>query len=297
MDRLACLTAFVETARLGGMAAAARKLDVPRAKISRQIQTLEAALGAQLLVRTTRALTLTEAGGILLESASEALDKLGEAEQRVRDGQTQIRGTLRINAPMSFGVRVLAPLLPKFQRDNPLLELQVGLSDEFIDPVRGGFDVTLRIAHIADSTLVARQLCDVPRVMVAAPDYLARRGTPGHANELAGHAWLGYGYLATGGHTLLRRGDETVRVVATGPLCANNGEVLMQAAIGGLGIVLLPRFIVEEALARHALEQVLPEWRAPETAVYAMFPPTRRMPARTRRLIDYLIEAQAAPRR
>lgn len=296
MDRLACLTAFVETARLGGMAAAARKLNVPRARISRQIQTLEAELGAQLLVRTTRTLQLTEAGGILLESASEALDKLHEAEQRVRDGQTQIRGTLRINAPMSFGVRVLAPVLPKFQLDHPRLELQVVLSDEFVDPVRGGFDVTLRIAHIADSGLIARHLCDVPRVMVAAPGYLARRGTPTHAEQLAAHAWLGYGYLATGAHTLLTRGDETVRVATTGPMCANNGEVLMQAAIGGLGIVLLPHFIVAEALARRALEQVLPDWHAPATAVYAMFPPNRRMPPRTRRLIDYLVEALTVPR-
>lgn len=291
MDRLACLTAFVETARLGGMAAAARKLDVPRAKISRQIQALEADLGAQLLVRTTRALTLTEAGGILLESATEALDKLAEAEQRVRDGQTEIRGTLRINAPMSFGVRILAPLLPKFQLDHPRLELQVVLSDEFIDPVRGGFDVTLRIAHITDSELVARRLCDVPRISVAAPGYLARHGTPTHPEQLAAHAWLGYGYLATGAHTLLTRGDETFRIAANGPICANNGEVLMQAAVGGLGIALLPRFIVEEALDRNALQEILPDWRAPATAVYAMFPPNRRMPARTRRLIDFLIDA------
>lgn len=297
MDRLSCLTAFVETARLGGMAAAARKLNVPRAKISRQIQTLEAELGAQLLVRTTRALQLTEAGSILLESASEALDKLHEAEQRVRDGQTEIRGTVRINAPMSFGVRVLAPLLPIFQRDHPLLELQVVLSDEFVDPVRGGFDVTLRIAHIADSGLIARHLCDVPRLMVASPGYLARRGTPTHPEQLAAHAWLGYGYLATGARTLLTHGDETFRVAANGPMCANNGEVLMQAAIGGLGIVLLPRFIVEEALAGRALQEVLPDWRAPATAVYAMFPPNRRMPLRTRRLIDYLVEALTAPGR
>jgi len=150
MDRLACLTAFVETVRLGGMAAAARKLDVPRAKVSRQIQTLEAELGTQLLVRTTRALKLTDSGAQFLESASEALDPLEEATRRIRDGLGEARGRLTLNAPMSFGTRVLAPILPQFLASNPEIELQVTLSDELVDPVRGGFDLTLRIAHLPD---------------------------------------------------------------------------------------------------------------------------------------------------
>lgn len=295
MDRLACLTAFVETVRAGGMAAAARKLDVPRAKVSRQIQMLEDELGAQLLLRTTRALTLTDAGAVFLESASEALDKLSEATQRVREGQGQVRGTLKINAPMSFGVRVLAPLLPRFQKANPGLELQVALSDEFVDPVRGGFDVTLRIARLEDSSLVARRLCDAPRVLVAAPSYLAERGTPAHPSELTAHACLNYGYLSTGAHWVLSRGDAVFRITATGPVCANNGDVLMQAAIGGAGIALLPRFIVDEAIATRALAAVLPEWQAPAIAVHAVYPPTRRLPLRTRRFIDFLVEALGAP--
>ena len=290
VDRLACLTAFVETARLGGMAAAARKLDVPRAKVSRQIQMLEAELGAQLLVRTTRALRLTEAGAVFLESAGEALDRFEEAAQRVREGQGQVRGTLKINAPMSFGLRVLGPLLARFQKANPGIELQVALSDEFVDPVRGGFDVTLRIARLEDSSLVARRLCDAPRVLVAAPTYLAERGTPAHPQELADHACLHYGFLSSGTHWVLSRGDEVSRTIATGPICANNGDLLMQAAIDGAGIALLPRFIVDEAIAQRALEVVLCEWQAPPITVYAMYPQTRRMPVRTRRFIDFLVE-------
>lgn len=291
MDRFACLTALVETVRAGGMAAAARKLDVPRAKISRQIQMLEQELGAQLLLRTTRALTLTDAGAVFLESASEALDKLNEATQRVREGQGQVRGTLKINAPMSFGVRVLAPLLPRYQRANPGLELQIALTDEFIDPVRGGFDVTLRIARLEDSSLIARRLCDAPRALVASPSYLAEHGTPSHPNALTAHACLNYGYLRTGSHWVLSRGEETVRITATGPLCANNGELLMQAALGGAGIALLPRFIVDEAIAQATLVQVLPEWQTPPIAVHAVYPPTRRMPLRTRSFLDFLVEA------
>jgi len=291
VDRLTCLTAFVETARSGGMAAAARKLNVSRAKVSRQIQMLEAELGAQLLVRTTRTLRLTDAGALYLESVGDALDRLEEASQRVREGQGQIRGTLRINAPMSFGLRVLGPLLAKFQNAHPGLELQIALSDEFVDTVRGGFDVTLRIARLEDSSLIARRLCDAPRVLVAAPAYLARNGAPAHPRDLAAHACLNYGYLSTGNQWTLSRGEETFRATATGPICANNGDLLMRTAIDGAGIALLPRFIVDEAVAQRALEVVLPEWRPPSITVYALYPPTRRMPARTRRFIDFLVDA------
>lgn len=292
---LAALTAFVETVRRGGMAAAARALGVPRARISRQIQQLESELGAQLLVRTTRALKLTEAGSVYLESAGEALDRLNEATQRVREGQGQMRGTLRINAPMSFGVRVLAPLLAPFQRANPALELQLALSDELVDPVRGGFDLTLRIAQLPDSGLVARRLCPAPRVLVAAPRYLATHGVPAHPADLLQHACLHYGYLSTGTQWTLSRGDEVYRISAPGPLCANNGEVLMQAAIGAMGIALLPRFIVDPALAARTLSVVLPEWSPPLIAVHAVYPSARRLPLRTRRFVDFLVEALSAP--
>lgn len=292
---LNALTAFVDTVRRGGMSAAARALGVPRARISRQIQSLEAELGAQLLVRTTRAIKLTEAGSLFLESASEALDRLQEASQRVREGQGQMRGTLKINAPMSFGVRVLGPLLAGFQRANPGLELQLALSDELIDPVRGGFDVTLRIAQLPDSGLVARRLCPAPRVLVAAPRYLAEHGVPTHPADLTQHQCLNYGYLSTGTQWTLTRGDEVFRVSAHGPLCANNGEVLMQAAIGAMGIALLPRFIVDGALAARALSIVLPDWSPPLISVHAVYPSHRRLPLRTRRFVDFLVEALSAP--
>lgn len=291
MDRLACLNAFVETARRGGMSAAARELGVPRARISRQIQALEQELGVRLLSRTTRALALTDAGSQLLESASDALQRLEEATCQVREAQGIVQGKLRVNAPMSFGVRVLAPLVPAFQRANPGLELHVDLSDEFVDPVRGGYDVTLRVAQLEDSSLVARRLCDAPRVLVAAPSYLAGRGTPGTPEELERHHCLNYRYLSGGAHWMLSRGGRTVRVETRGPVCANNGDLLMHAAIGGSGITLLPRFIVDEAIARRALAVVMPEWQAPPIAVHAVYPSSRNMPLRTRRFIDFLIDS------
>jgi DNA-binding transcriptional LysR family regulator len=291
VDRLACLNAFVETARRGGMSAAARELGVPRARISRQIQTLEQQLGVRLLVRTTRALSLTDAGTLLLESAGEALEKLEDATRQVREAQGIVQGKLRINAPMSFGIRVLAPLLPRFQKAHPGLELLVDLADEFVDPVRGGYDVTLRVAQLEDSSLVARRLCDAPRVLVAAPSYLAERGTPRTPAELATHDCLNYRYLSGGAHWLLARGAELVRVDTRGPICANNGDLLMHAAIGGSGIALLPRFIVDDAIERHALRVLMPDWQAPPIAVHAVYPSSRNMPLRTRRFIDFLVES------
>lgn len=292
---LSAIEAFVETVRAGSMAAAARKLGSTRARVSRQVQQLEAALGAQLLVRTTRALRLTEAGSAYLEVAEAALAQLAEGARRVAEGQGRISGVLRVNAPMSFGVRVLGPLLPRFLADHPALELQLTLSDEFIDPIRSGHDVTLRIGQLADSGLIARRLTDAPRLLAAAPSYLAQHGTPAHPAELERQRCLNYSYSSTGGHWALRRGAEEWKVSAEGPLCANNGDVLLAAAEAGLGLVLLPRFIVGDALAAGRLVEVLPDWRPPPIAVHALYPPNRQLPLRTRRFLDFLIEALGGP--
>lgn len=288
---LSAIEAFVETVRAGGMAAAARKLGSTRARVSRLVQQLEAALGAQLLVRTTRALRLTDAGSAYLEVAEAALVQLADGARRVAEGQGRVSGVLRVNAPMSFGVRVLGPLLPRFLLAHPALELQLTLSDEFIDPIRSGHDVTLRIGQLADSGLIARRLTDAPRLVAAAPGYLLEHGTPAHPADFERHRCLNYSYSSTGGQWALRRGEEELKVAAEGPLCANNGDVLLAAAEAGLGLVLLPRFIVGDAIASGRLVEVLPDWRPPPIAVHALYPPNRQLPLRTRRFLDFLIEA------
>ncbi|WP_323151599.1 LysR family transcriptional regulator, partial [Pseudomonas glycinae] len=157
MDRIECMRAFVVTVGENGFAAAARAMDVPRSKVSKQIQALEEAIGVQLLQRTTRSLHLTEAGAEYFEAAREVIAALDEAEQRARDGVGELRGVLRVNAPMSFGLRRLGKLIPLFHEQHPNIELQLVLSDQQVDPVRGGFDVTIRIASLPDSTMIARQ--------------------------------------------------------------------------------------------------------------------------------------------
>lgn len=287
------MRAFVETVRHNGFAAAARALELPRSTVSKQIQALEDAIGVQLLIRTTRSLRLTEAGSDYFEATLDVLAAIEEAEQRARSGSGELRGILRVNAPMSFGVRRLGPLLPRFHALHPQIELQLVLSDQQEDPVRGGFDVTLRIASLADSSLVARRLAPAPRVLVAAPSYLQRAGLPRQPDDLAQHAFLVYGYLQSGVSLTLSRGAETRHIATTGPLHANNGDVLAAAAEAGLGIALLPTFIVGDAIAAGRLHTLLDDWQAPPISINAVYPQLRRMPQKTRAFIDFLVEELA----
>ncbi|SEJ51159.1 LysR family transcriptional regulator [Pseudomonas sp. NFR16] len=289
MDRIECMRAFVATVGANGFAAAARALDVPRSKVSKQIQALEEAIGVQLLQRTTRSLHLTEAGAEYYDSCRDVIAALDEAEQRARTGMGEIRGVLRVNAPMSFGLSRLGPLIPHFNEQHPNVELQVVLSDEQVDPVKGGFDVTIRIASLPDSSMVARSLAPAPRIMVASPAYLAREGTPQSPKDLGNHRFLSYGYLQSGVSLQLCNGKETQRVTVSGPLHANNGDILAQAAVAGMGIALLPNFIIERAVADGRLVPVLCEWQAPAISVNAVYPSARRVPMKTRAFIDFLV--------
>ncbi|MBV6749411.1 LysR family transcriptional regulator [Pseudomonas chlororaphis] len=293
MDRIDCMRAFVATVGANGFAAAARAMDVPRSKVSKQIQALEEAIGVQLLQRTTRSLHLTEAGAEYYEAARELLASLDETEQRARDGVGELRGVLRVNAPMSFGLRRLGPLIPLFYQLHPNVELQLVLSDQQVDPVRGGFDVTIRIASLPDSSMVARLLAPAPRIMVASPAYLARAGIPQTPKDLTSHQCLNYGYLQSGVSLQLSNGKETQRVNVTGPLHANNGDLLAQAAQAGMGIALLPDFIVEDALAAGTLVPVLCQWQAPAISINAVYPSARRVPQKTRAFIEFLVKALA----
>lgn len=288
MDRIEAMRMFVEAVRANGFAAAARVLDVPRSKVSKQIRALEEVLGVQLLMRTTRSLHLTDAGAAYYESAQELLAALEEAEERVR-GAAGARGTLRINAPISFGTHVLAPLLPRFHADNPDVELRISLADQFVDPVSGGFDVSIRIADLQDSSLAARQIMPAPRRLLAAPACLERHGRPSEPEDLTALPFLNYGGLQGGLTLAFSRGDQVRRVRTRGPLTADNGDFLLQMAEAGLGYVLLPDFISADAVAAGRLLPVMGDWQPPPIAVHALFAQSRNMPQRVRRFVDFLV--------
>jgi DNA-binding transcriptional LysR family regulator len=290
MDKLTSIRAFTRVVQHGNLAAAARELRLSRSAVSKYVIELERELGAQLLVRTTRSASPTENGQAYYERCIAILADIEEADRAVASLQSEPRGLLRVNAPMSFGTLHLGRAVADFMEKYPQLQIQLVLSDQQIDPVQEGFDVTLRIADLPSSSLIARKIAPAVRVVCAAPSYLARRGLPKHPSELRDHDCLTYGYLATGHQWKLTGpdGDHWIQIPWT--LCSNNGEVLRDAVVKGRGIALLPTFIVGADLQEGGLRSILADYRAPEISVYAIYPQTRHLSVKVRVFIDFLIE-------
>jgi DNA-binding transcriptional LysR family regulator len=291
MDKLTSIKAFTRVVQHGSFAAAARELRLSRSAVSKYVIELEQELGSQLLVRTTRSASPTPNGQAYYERCLAILADLEEADLAVMQLQSEPRGVLRVNAPMSFGTLHLGGAVADFMEKYPELQVMLLLSDQQIDPVQEGFDVTLRVAaDLPSSSLIARKVAPASLVVCAAPSYLARRGEPKHPDDLRTHDCLAYGYLATGNQWRLTGpgGDHWINISWT--LCANNGEVLRDAAVKGRGIVLLPSFIVGADLQEGSLRSVLTDYPAPEIAVYAIYPPTRHLSVKVRMFIDFLIE-------
>ncbi|MGJ4998595.1 LysR family transcriptional regulator [Bradyrhizobium sp. HKCCYLS3077] len=290
MDKLGSLRAFVKVVESGSFAEAGRQLRLSRSAISKYIGELEQSLGVQLIVRTTRHASPTETGQRYFERAVSILAELDAADQAVSQLQAAPRGLLRVNAPMSFGTMRLGPVVADFMVRYPELQLQIVLSDDLLDPVQDGFDVTLRIAELESSSLVARRIMPVDRVICAAPAYLARHGTPESPEDLRRHHSLTYGFLLTGNQWKLTGRDGDHWIQPAWSLCVNNAEVLRDVAVTGQGIALIPHFIAAEALASGALTAILSDYTAPPLALYAIYPPTRHLSVKVRLFIDFLVE-------
>ncbi|MCK9919214.1 LysR family transcriptional regulator [Microbacteriaceae bacterium K1510] len=290
MDKLSSLKAFVKVVELGSFSEAGRQLRLSRSAISKYIADLENDLGVQLLNRTTRQASPTENGQAYFERALSILADLDAADQMVAHQQSTPRGLLRVNAPMSFGTIKLGPALADFMALYPELQIQLVLSDEHVDPVQEGLDVTLRIAELESSSLIARKIMPIARVVCASPDYLAVHGTPKHPSELRRHKLLTYGFLLTGNQWKLSGPDGDHWVQPDWSLCANNAEVLRDAAVKGRGVALLPAFLAEQQLKSGALHTILPDYEAPTIALYAIYPPTRHLAIKVRLFIDFLVE-------
>ncbi|CCD97947.1 LysR family transcriptional regulator [Bradyrhizobium sp. STM 3809] len=290
MDKLSSLRAFVKVVESGSFAEAGRQLRLSRSAISKYIGQLEQSLGVQLIVRTTRHASPTETGQRYFERAVAILADLDAADQAVSQLQAAPRGLLRVNAPMSFGTMRLGPVVADFMVRYPELQLQIVLSDDLLDPVQDGFDVTLRIAELESSSLVARRIMPVERVVCAAPAYLARHGTPESPEDLRRHSSLTYGFLLTGNQWKLTGRDGDHWIQPAWSLCVNNAEVLRDVAVKGQGIALIPHFIAADALASGALTAILADYAAPPLALYAIYPPTRHLSVKVRLFIDFLVE-------
>lgn len=290
MDRFDSLQAFAAVIEHGSFTAAATRLGVSRSAVSKLVAHLETHLGVQLLNRTTRHVSPTEAGSAYYDRGTAILAELDAADRSVTDLQATPKGTIRLNAPMSFGTLHLSEALADFMADWPELRVEATLSDGQVDLVEEGYDLVLRIADLADSSLIARRLSPIRRVICAAPSYLDEHGAPDHPRDLRQHKCLQYGYLATGNTWRLHGPDGRHTVRLGGVLCSNNAEMLCAGAVRGLGLALLPTFIAGPDLQLGRLSTVLAEYHAPEIALYAVYPPARQVPAKIRLLIDFLLE-------
>jgi len=291
MDRFAALTAFVATVDHGGFAAAARALGTSRSAVNRHVIALEEELGARLLNRTTRSVAPTATGQAFHERAVAILQELTEAERAVARDDGEPAGSLRINAPMSFGTLHLAPAVTAFMTHHPQVRIELRLDDRHIDPVSEGFDLTVRIAEPDErSGLVDHRIVEIKRVICASPAHLERHGAPRHPSELRTRPCLHYGNLASGNFWRLDGPDGAAGVHVNGVLCSNNAEILREAATAGLGIALLPTFIAGGELQAGRLVSVLADYAPPQLFLCAVYPPGRHLSAKVRLFVDFLTE-------
>jgi DNA-binding transcriptional LysR family regulator len=291
MDQLAAMRTFAAVVDAGVFSAAAKTLGQSKATVSKQVSQLEDHLGARLLNRTTRRLSLTEIGQAYLERTRRILEEVEEAERAVSELHGAPRGTIRVNAPMSFAIRHLGPALPEFLGRYPDVSIELSLSDRVVDVVAEGYDLVIRIIELEDSSLIARKLCESRRVLCASPDYLAKRGTPGHPGDLAQHDCLIYANRPSPRDWEFENAEgEQVTVRVNGRLSTDNGDIEVEAALAGLGVSLIPDFLVDEYLADGRLTCILPDWSGRHAPIYAVYPHNRHMSAKVRVFVDFLAE-------
>ncbi|OLS64518.1 LysR family transcriptional regulator [Pseudomonas putida] len=281
MDTFTLMRSFRRIVELGGLGKAAEDLDLSAAGLSKQLRTLEDHLGTVLLQRTTRRQSLTASGQAYYERCCELLDQLDQLERSVHQAAQRISGKLRVNAPLSFALSTLAPVLAGFLEAHPGVELDLVMEDRLVEAVSQGFDVSIRLAPgLADSSLVAKRLGSLRQVLCAAPGYLQRHGQPAGPDDLSGHAQLHYSLSQQAGAAP----EQAPRVTV------NNSLMLRELLIAGLGIGWLPSFLADAPLADGRLLRVFPEQQDSARQVYAVYPSSRHLLPRVRAFVDYLAE-------
>lgn len=282
---------FLKVVETGGVTAAAAELRLSKSVVSKRLSDLEAALGVALLQRSTRRVAPTEQGRIFYEQMRGALHAIDEAIEAVADRTGPLSGRLRVTAPMSFATLHLGPMLADFARLHPGLQLAIDLDDRMLDLVESGYDLAIRIGRLPDSSLIARKLCESRRVICCSPAYARERPLPETIAEIAAHHCIDYAnaHASRLWQFAPQAPDMAPRSVATHSyLIANNGEVMRDFAMAGLGLAVLPLFIAADGLRDGTLIHVLPNERPLSDIIYAVYPSTRHVSRRVRALVDYL---------
>ncbi|HYR80448.1 MAG TPA: LysR family transcriptional regulator, partial [Candidatus Dormibacteraeota bacterium] len=285
------LAMFAKVAEERSFAAAARAMGVSVATVSRAVTRLEERLGGRLFNRTSRRLALTEYGHRLAERASRIYSEAEQAEDFARETSSKPRGLVKLAAPLSFGARWVAPLLPAFFRQYPDVAIDLHLTDAHADLIGGGFDAALRIAVMEDSSLVARLIVPVRRFLVASPNYIARYGRPQHPHDLGAHQCSSYANRSTRDvwRFTHRRSGEECPITPVGPLRGTSVEALLPTVLEGLAITELPEFVATRYFRDKQLEPLLGDWRMPEGGLYFVTPTARARPAKVSVLADFVI--------
>jgi DNA-binding transcriptional LysR family regulator len=300
MDRLQNMQAFVAVVETGSFVAAAQRLQSSKAVVSRQVAQLEDHLGARLLHRTTRRLSLTADGDLFLARSRELLQQWQEATDEVSHRTVQPRGTLRVNVPFSYGVALLAPLWSGFMQRHPDVLLDVTLSDRVADLIDEGYDLAVRIGQLSSSSLVSRRLASTRLKVCASRAYIETHAKLEQPGDLSEHRILSYSLLSSGDTwTLSNKSDpDQIKTIDVTPvMLSNNGDTCTKAALEGQGVVLQPDFIVQPYLDNGQLVELLPQWQADEFGIYVVYPTRRHLPAKVRLMIDYLVEYLASDKR
>ena len=297
MDKLESMRAFVAVVNCGGFAAAGREMGLSRSVVNKLVAQLEKDLGVQLLQRTTRRVSSTDTGRAYYERCVDILAEVKAAEQSVMQMQAEPKGTLRINAPMSFGTMHLAKAIAHFTQRYPDIQVQMTLSDRVIDLIEEGFDVTLRSSESKpEDALVSHAIAPICRILCAAPSYLKKHSPLTHPDDLKRHECLKYGHLATGSRWHLTDVDGHKYVVPIQcRVYANNGEVLRESAIAGVGIAHLPTFIIGNALKSGELVEVLPDYRPVPISAHLCYAANRHLSTKIQLLTAFLQDWFKAP--
>lgn len=291
MDRLLEMQTFCAVVEAGSFVAASENMGMSKPAVSRYINELESRLTVRLLHRTTRRLSLTAEGEVFYVRCRELLAGVEEAEAELTSRSSVAKGVLRINAPVSFGIRHLAPLWGEFHARYPDVELNIDLSDRIVDIVEEGFDMAIRIATLRNSTLVSRRITTTRLVVCASPKYLEVHGTPARPEDLAHHKVIAYSNLATGNDWHFEGPEGPISTRVRPWLYANNGETCCAAAIAHQGVIHQPSFLVQEDLDAGRLVELMPGFGAVELGVYAVYPTRKFVTPKVRALVDFLVSA------
>ena len=291
MDRFENMGAFIRVVEAGSISGAADRLGVAKSAVSRRLKELEEHLGVELFHRTTRRMNLTDSGRAFYHQSVRILEDVLEAELATSQAHGTLKGSLKIALPSTFGLMHMGPAINEFSQAHPKIEFDLDFNDREVDLIQEGFDLAIRIANLPDSSLIARRLAPIQFVMCASPVYLEQMGMPQSPDELREHQCLVYSLLRDFEywHFTDSHGRE-IRTKIHPYLKASTGEFLKDAAVDGLGIILLPSFIAYKEIERGALVQILKEYKLTQMDAYAIYPQTRHLSQRVRTFVDFLVK-------